>query len=99
SADLIAALRHVSAEVKKSSRADSAGNLHAVVGAAGGVGASFVAVNIARILAEESERAGAPAPMLVDMDLNFAPLAHYLDLHPERGLVQAIEAVDGLDDF
>jgi len=98
-ADLIAALRHVRSEANKLSRADSAGNVYAVVGAAGGAGTSFVAVNAARILADESERTGAPAPMLVDLDLNFAPQAHYLDLHPERGLLQAIEAVDGLDEF
>ena len=97
-ADLIAALRQVRDEANKSLRATS-GNLYAVVGAAGGVGTSFVAVNSARILADDSERSGAPAPMLVDLDLNFAPLSHHLDLHPERGLLQAIEAVDGLDEF
>ncbi len=32
--------------------------------------------------------------MLLDMDLNFAPLSHYLDLHPDRGLLQALEAVE-----
>jgi pilus assembly protein CpaE len=98
-ADLIASLRQIHAEANKVSRAGSPGNLYAVVGAAGGTGTSFVAVNTARILADESERTGTPAPMLVDLDLNFAPLAHYLDLHPERGLLQAIEAVDGLDEF
>jgi len=98
-ADLIAALRQVRAEASKRADNRSAGNLYAVVGAAGGVGTSFIAVNAARILSENSERTGAPAPMLVDLDLNFAPLAHYLDLHPERGLLQAIEAVEGLDEF
>lgn len=98
-ADLIAALRHVRSETNKLARAESRGHVYAVVGAAGGVGTSFVAVNAARILADDSGRTGAPAPMLVDLDLNFAPLAHYLDLHPERGLLQAIEAVDGLDEF
>jgi len=39
---------------------DSAGNVYAVVGAAGGAGTSFVAVNAARILADDSERTGAP---------------------------------------
>jgi pilus assembly protein CpaE len=97
--DLIAALRHVRAEMNKLSGVDSSGNVYAVVGAAGGAGTSFVAVNSARLLADDSQRIAAPAPMLVDLDLNFAPLAHYLDLHPERGLLQAIEAVDALDEF
>ncbi len=98
-ADLIAALRQVRAEAVKSLRSGPMGNVYAVVGAAGGVGTSFIAVNTARILADEGERTGAQPPMLIDLDLNFAPLAHHLDLHPERGIVQAIEAVDGLDEF
>jgi pilus assembly protein CpaE len=40
----------------------------------------------------------ADSPVLIDMDLNFSPLLHYLDLHPERGLLQALEAVTGLDE-
>ena len=97
--DLIAALRQVRAATHKQSGTGSQGNLYAVVGAAGGVGSSFVAVNIARILADEAQRTETPAPLLVDLDLNFAPLAHYLDLQPQRGLLQAIEAVDGLDEY
>jgi len=38
------------------------------------------------------------SPVLLDMDLNFSPLLHYLDLHPERGLLQALDAVTGLDE-
>lgn len=97
--DLIAVLRQVRAATQKQSAADSQGHLYAVVGAAGGAGASFVAVNTARILADEAERTHTSAPLLVDLDLNFAPLAHYLDLHPQRGLLQAVEAVDGLDEY
>ena len=97
-ADLIAALRQVRTDAGSSARAGSEGGVYAIVGAAGGTGTSFISVNVARVLAEDSEGAGGAAPMLVDLDLNFAPLAHHLDLHPERGLLQAIDAVDGLDE-
>ena len=97
--DLMAALRQVRTDSGSSARAGSQGGIYAMVGAAGGTGTSFISVNVARILAEDSERTGGSPPMLVDLDLNFAPLAHHLDLHPERGLLQAIDAVDGLDEF
>jgi len=98
--ELIAALRQVCADTSRTTRgASAAGNVYAIVGAAGGAGTSFISVNVARALADESASTGGSAPMLVDLDLNFAPLAHHLDLHPERGLLQAIEAVDGLDEF
>ncbi len=96
-ADLIAALQRVRDETNKQ-RVRATGGVHVIVGTAGGAGSSFIATNIARILTSESERASAPAPMLVDMDLSFAPLAHYLDLHADRGLLQALEAVEVLDE-
>ncbi len=98
-ADLIAALHGVRDETLRMSRkSGSTGSVHAIVGVAGGVGTSFVATNIARILTADAEPT-VPPPMLVDMDLNFAPLSHYLDLHPEQGLLQALEMVDGLDEL
>jgi pilus assembly protein CpaE len=97
--DLLAALRQVRADAGTSARAGSQGGVYAIAGAAGGTGASFISVNVARALAEDSERTGCSPPMLVDLDLNFAPLTHHLDLHPERGLLQAIDEVDGLDEF
>lgn len=97
-ADLIAALQRVRDEATARARESGAtGNVHAMVAAAGGAGASFVATNVARLLAGDTERSAMTSPMLVDLDLNFAPLSHYLDLHPERGLLQALEAVDSLD--
>jgi len=99
-AELIATLQRVRDEAKRLSRLPGAtGHVHAIVGVAGGAGTSFVATNIARILAGDTERSGTPAPMLVDLDLNFSPLSHYLDLHPDRGLLQALEAADSLDEF
>jgi pilus assembly protein CpaE len=99
-ADLIAALQRVRDETLRLPRASGrTGSVHAIVGVAGGVGSSFVATNIARLLTGDGESAGRAAPMLVDLDLNFAPLSHYLDLHPERGLLQALDMVDGMDEL
>jgi pilus assembly protein CpaE len=99
-ADLIAALQRVRDDAKRLSRGPrAAGSVHAIVGAAGGVGTSFIATNIARLLADNSDGTTATAPMLVDLDLNFAPLSHYLDMRPDRGLLQALEAPEGLDEL
>jgi pilus assembly protein CpaE len=65
-----------------------------VLGAAGGVGASFVACNLAHALATE----GRQPTLLMDLDLNDAPLASFLDLSPERGLLEALAEVKSLDE-
>jgi pilus assembly protein CpaE len=96
-ADLIAALQRVRDETHRQ-RTRATGSVHVFVGTAGGAGTSFIATNVARILTSESDRPTGAAPMLVDMDLNFAPLTHYLDLHADRGLLQAVEAVEVLDE-
>jgi pilus assembly protein CpaE len=98
-AELVAALQRVRDEAHRQRTATVEGEIYAIVGAAGGAGTSFIATNIARILAADTERAKAPPPMLVDLDLNFAPLSHYLDIHPDRGLLQALEAVESLDEM
>ena len=99
-ADLVAVLDRVHAELAETTRRSSAtpaGALHAFVGAGGGAGTSFLATNVARMLALKTGRPG-DWPVLIDMDLNFSPLLHYLDLHPERGLLQALDALTGLDE-
>jgi pilus assembly protein CpaE len=65
-----------------------------VLGAAGGVGTSFVACNLAHALATEANA----ATLLMDLDFNDAPLAGFLDLVPERGLVPAIAEAEFLDE-
>jgi pilus assembly protein CpaE len=96
SGDLIAALQRVRDETRQRGRATGA--LHVFVGTAGGAGSSLIATNVARVLTSEIERSSASVPMLVDLDLNFAPLAHYLDVGSDRGLLQALETVEGLDE-
>ena len=64
-----------------------------VLGAAGGVGTSFVACNLAQAFAGQT---GA-STLLMDLDVNSAPLASFLDLNPERGLPAALAEVEFLD--
>jgi len=96
--ELVAALQRVRDEAHRHRAGAAAGDVYAIVGAAGGAGTSFIATNITRIFAGDAERPKAQAPILVDLDLNFTPLSHYLDIHPDRGLLQALEAVDALDE-
>jgi pilus assembly protein CpaE len=70
-----------------------AGALFAVVGGKGGCGASFVAVNLAHIMAASSGQRVA----LLDLDLQFSTLGQYLDLKQEHGLLQALDMADQLD--
>ena len=65
-----------------------------VLGAAGGVGTSLVACNLALALANGSQ---APT-LLVDLDLRNAPLTSFLDLSPERGLPAALAELESLDE-
>jgi pilus assembly protein CpaE len=91
--DLRASLLRVRQEIAQRAAAKPEGVVSAFVGAAGGTGTSFVATNMAHMLAT----VGGLQTVLVDLDLNFSPLAHYLDLRPERGLLEALETVESLD--
>ena len=90
--ELIGSLDRVRREVAdKRPPTDSA--MYAVVGAKGGCGASFVAVNLAHIMAASTGQRVA----LLDMDLQFSTLAQYLDIEQEHGLLQALDMADQLD--
>jgi pilus assembly protein CpaE len=65
-----------------------------VLGAAGGVGTSLLACNLAVALATETRA----HTLLLDLDVNAAPLAGLLDLAPERGLTEALAEVEFLDE-
>jgi pilus assembly protein CpaE len=67
--------------------------LTVVMNAKGGSGASMIATNLAHAMAVESGLNAA----LVDMDIQFGNLGMYLDLVPERGLLDALNAADDLD--
>jgi pilus assembly protein CpaE len=91
-ADLLAALKHVGAELRERA-APGRGAIHAFVGAAGGAGSSFIAANIAHLLVAQAQRRTA----IVDLDLNFSPTAHHLNLRAQRGLLEALDEVASLD--
>jgi pilus assembly protein CpaE len=80
------------ADERTRQRDDTNGSLHVFINGKGGSGASFIATNVAHGLATSSHRV-----TLVDLDLQFAGLCRYLDIVPERGLVEAVLAVDGMD--
>jgi pilus assembly protein CpaE len=67
--------------------------LTVTINAKGGSGASLLAANLAHVMAIDSGLRVA----LVDLDIQFGNLGLYLDLHPERGLLEALEAVDDMD--
>lgn len=72
---------------------ETAGNVIAVVGTRGGVGATSVAVNTAWALAHEGKHRVA----LLDLDLQFGAVALALDVEPGRGLREALENPDRID--
>jgi len=67
--------------------------LTVVINAKGGSGASLIAANLAHVMAIDSDMHVA----LVDMDIQFGNLGLYLDLVPERGLLEALEVAEELD--
>jgi pilus assembly protein CpaE len=91
-ADLVASVHQVCAELRAQATQGRA-TVHAFVGAAGGVGSSFIAANVAHMLAAHARQRTA----LIDLDLNFAPTAHHLNLTSQRGLLEALEEVASLD--
>jgi len=91
-ADLVATVQQICAELRAQAN-EGRGTIHAFVGAAGGVGSSFIAANVAHMLAAHARRRTA----LVDLDLNFAPTAHHLNLTSQRGLLEALDEVASLD--
>lgn len=93
-AELVAALERLLSEAPRAGGQNARAEVTVVLGAAGGVGTSFVACNLAHAFATE---ANAPT-LLMDLDINNAPLASFLDLVPERGLVPAIAEAEFLDE-
>ena len=69
------------------------GTVTAVVNSKGGSGATLLACNIAHLMSVVSQRRVA----LVDLDVQFGTLPLYLDLYPQRGLVQALANLEELD--
>lgn len=92
-ADLAGAL----ARIERDHRAFASGHegaITAFINAKGGCGATFLACNVAHVLAALSGKSAA----IVDLDLQFGAIPLYFDLFPKRGLLQALENIDGLDE-
>lgn len=64
-----------------------------VLGASGGVGASFIACNLAHLAA----KGGDKSVMLIDLDLTYAPIAAMLGLRGTRSMSDALEQLANLD--
>jgi pilus assembly protein CpaE len=91
-AELLSSVQQVRAELRARATKNR-GTIHAFVSAAGGAGSSFIAANIAHLLTKHARRRTA----LVDLDLNFFPTAHHLNLISQRGLVEALDEVGTMD--
>ena len=92
--ELIAALNAALTDSEKLKTANAAkGNLITVLKTAGGVGATSIAANLARTLAENA----AGSVVLVDLDVQFAGLTSCLDLQPRLTVLDAIRAGERLD--
>jgi pilus assembly protein CpaE len=89
--ELVATLQQVD-KFSEPARPGSNG-LTALINAKGGSGASLLAANLAHVMATEAGMRVA----LLDMDIQFGNLGLYLDLVPERGMLEALEAADELD--
>jgi pilus assembly protein CpaE len=67
--------------------------LTAFINAKGGSGASFLAANVAAMMAGRLDR----KTVLLDFDIQFGGLPIYLNMNPGEGLVKALEFADTLD--
>jgi pilus assembly protein CpaE len=91
--EFVAAIERLRHEPRRSQASVQPADVTLVLGAAGGVGTSFVACNVAYAIQRET----SAATLLIDLDVNAAPLTSFLDLSPERGLPTALGEVEYLD--
>ena len=92
-ADLMAALERIDRD-HRAATPKVEGTLTAFMNAKGGCGATFLACNAAHALTSVSRKRVA----LVDLDLQFGAIPLYFDLFPKRGVLQALENIEGLDE-
>jgi pilus assembly protein CpaE len=92
-ADLFAALERIERDQRAAGGPEEA-TLTAFINAKGGCGATLLASNVAHVLAAVSRK----RVTLLDLDLQFGAIPLYFDLLPKRGILQALDNVDGLDE-
>lgn len=90
--DLLSALERISEQLKE--KAATRGQLCTVINSKGGSGASFISTNLAYALNQEKNI----GTVLVDFDLQFGGLSRYLDIYPKRGIVEALDVIEELDE-
>ena len=91
--DLVSSLVRIRDETFRSGTSRT-GQLIAVMNGKGGSGASFLATNLAHGLVVDAKK----QVTLVDLDLQFGGLCRYLDISPDIGILQALEAAKQMDD-
>jgi pilus assembly protein CpaE len=91
-ADLIAALQCIARD--RRATATGAASLIVFMNAKGGCGSTLLACNTAHALTAVSHR----SVTLIDLDLQFGAIPVYFDLFPKRGVLQAFENIEGLDE-
>ncbi len=91
--DLVSCLVRIQEETFRNGTSRT-GRLIAVMNGKGGSGASFLATNLAHGLVVDAKK----QVTLVDLDLQFGGLCRYLDISPDIGLLQALEAAKQMDD-
>jgi pilus assembly protein CpaE len=87
--ELTAALLRMVQEKRASSGGH--GKLLAVMNAKGGSGATLVACNLAQQLSQHA------SVLLIDLDLQFGSVAHYLDVQPNHSHVEVLQQVGEMD--
>lgn len=92
-ADLIDALARIDRDQRAVASAHETA-ITAFINAKGGCGGTFLACNVAHALTTLSRKRVA----LVDLDLQFGAVPVYFDLFPKRGVLQALENLEGLDE-
>ena len=91
--EFLGALERLRHEPRRAQQPAAQADVTLVLGVAGGVGTSFLACNVAHAIQKEANA----ATLLIDLDVNSAPLTSFLDLSPERGLPTALGEVEYLD--
>lgn len=88
--ELLSTLGRMVAEARAGSA--SGGKLVAVINAKGGSGATLLACNLAHQLSAKGGNT-----LLLDLDLQFGSVAHYLDVHPAHSHVEVLQQIDEMD--
>lgn len=88
------ALTKLLSESRPTLAAPEPGRVVSFLNATGGSGATTLAVNVACVLHDEEQ---LNKSCLLDLDLQFAGCAQYLDISPRHGLLEALERIDEID--